>query len=1399
MSGRIKNFTYINKTGLGTWTLSGVLGPNDRTGPATFDVQAGTLVLGNYYGYFTGTTLVDNGGTLKGAGDDFPKNINNNGRVQFEQVTDAAYGGVISGTGMVTKSGSGRLELTGKNTHTGGTNVDAGTLALSGAGTLGASTGITTVTGGTLDLGGTTQTQATLNQFGGTVQGGTLNLGTYQLNDGTLAADSTVNASNLFDFRSGTANGVLRGAGAVQKTTADSVTVAGAGSQVASVEVKDGTLRFEQAGAFTTTGNYTTQAGATTDLGRDHSTLAVGGVFTQAANATLKVTLDATRPVIRADSARLDGLFTFDGFSPNATLPVKASEVTQRVYTLIQTTNGVTGDFTNGQNANTDLDYLLRGAHISADGKDYNLGFRMAWTDGGQAQGTGNFTVKDDTAFQVDTVLADQSAPAGGFASGWDGKSLNKSGGGLLELSAANTYTGGTTVDAGTLALTGAGTLGASTGTTTVSGGTLDLGGTAQTQTALKQFGGTVQSGTLNLGTYQLSGGTLAADTTVNASGLFDFRAGTANGVLHGGALQKTTADSVTVAGAGSQVASVEVQGGTLRFEQTDAFTTTGNYTTQAGATTDLGRDHSTLAVGGVFTQAANATLKVTLDATRPVIKADSASLDGLFTFDGFSPNATSAVKASEVTQRLYTLIQATNGVTGDFTNSQNAQTGLDYLLRDGHISADGKNYNIGFRMAWNDGGQTQGTGDFTVKDDTAFQIDTILADQSLPAGGFASGWDGKSLSKSGGGLLVLSAANTYTGSTTLNGGTLRTDVADSFASSSDVIVNDGVLDLNGNDQTANRLAGTGGEIRLNGATLTANNSTTADNTAYGGDITDGTKAGSLIKTGDGTLTLTGQTGWTGITELRGGELVLDGIDGGAQLTSNIIGTRGTRLTLQNGASLTGWIDPTDVKIDSTSIWRMTDSSLVDNVDLAGAIQFVEPTTLPLSQGRTLTASNWVGRGGTVELYTVLGDDRSVSDRIVIDGGRATGTTGLIIRHAGGNGAQTDQGIRVVETRNGATTETDAFSLAPTSDGYRAGTGTIAAGAYDYYLVRGGNNGVADDWYLSSVDCVNDRSLCEQPDTPMPSQRFRPEVGSYLNNKEAASTMLIHTLHDRQFSAQSDDESTSGDTNGWLRVVNKSSDRTGAGRQDLSDTISLIHGGGDLLHFSDGADGSVRVGAMGAYGTSDNRADNGSLSSHGSVNGYSVGVYGTWFGHQDTRSGPYVDSWLMYGKFDNQVKGQGLESEDYRSSNLSASLETGYSIAIHESKDTKLYIEPQAQVINSKYRANSHTEHTGTVVSGQVDTTLTTRLGVRLHGDLGGVSGIEPIAEVNWWHGPSSQAIEFDGMKVHDALPEDRLEAKVGLQGNLSTAVSVWGQVGIESGEHDYTASKFQVGVKYAW
>jgi outer membrane autotransporter protein len=103
---------------------------------------------------------------------------------------------------------------------------------------------------------------------------------------------------------------------------------------------------------------------------------------------------------------------------------------------------------------------------------------------------------------------------------------------------------------------------------------------------------------------------------------------------------------------------------------------------------------------------------------------------------------------------------------------------------------------------------------------------------------------------------------------------------------------------------------------------------------------------------------------------------------------------------------------------------------------------------------------NYTGTGGQILLNTYLGGDGSPSDRLIINGGTATGSTGLFIHNTTGQGAETTgNGILVVNAINGGTTIPGAFML----------TGEVRGGAFDYDLFRGGLGGSApNDWFLRS-------------------------------------------------------------------------------------------------------------------------------------------------------------------------------------------------------------------------------------------------------------------------------------------------------------------------------------------
>ncbi len=129
-------------------------------------------------------------------------------------------------------------------------------------------------------------------------------------------------------------------------------------------------------------------------------------------------------------------------------------------------------------------------------------------------------------------------------------------------------------------------------------------------------------------------------------------------------------------------------------------------------------------------------------------------------------------------------------------------------------------------------------------------------------------------------------------------------------------------------------------------------------------------------------------------------------------------------------------------------------------------------------------AGNYTGRGGALYLDTVLGDDSSASDRLVISGGSASGTTGIGVRNAGGAGAETvADGILLVQALNGATTAPGAFALFD----------PISVGAYEYFLFKGGvSAGSSENWYLRSTVVSSVTPAPAPPPTDPPVEETPP-------------------------------------------------------------------------------------------------------------------------------------------------------------------------------------------------------------------------------------------------------------------------------------------------------------------
>lgn len=517
-----------------------------------------------------------------------------------------------------------------------------------------------------------------------------------------------------------------------------------------------------------------------------------------------------------------------------------------------------------------------------------------------------------------------------------------------------------------------------------------------------------------------------------------------------------------------------------------------------------------------------------------------------------------------------------------------------------------------------------------------------------------------------------------------------------------------------------------------------------------------------------------------------------------------------TDLAMSRGAAWQGATQTVNaLSMEQGSLWRITGDSTVQSLTLDDStIAFAPP--IGNTHKQLVVQGDYAAHNGKVVLHTTYGDDLSPTDTLVIDAGHASGNTGLIVKRSGGEGAATTIGIPLVETRNGGTTDAKAFVLDAASDGYRQDVGTISAGGYDYMLTRGGRAGHADDWYLvSAAKPVPPEPI--EPETVPPSpptlRAVAPEPDAYLANTDAAILMPIHTLHQRE------DQTLRTETDGqrldgavWLRAEGQS---TSFGGRSVSGNGRLIHAGADLLRFEDSRGGSVRIGTMGMYGSNTtwstrplwnpNAQRYASATARGSVDGYNVGLYGTWYGNRDILTGPHVDTWLMYGAYHNSVGGS-LPGDSYRSRTVAASIEAGYSFGIHSDGNSRFFVEPGAQIVYAHYHAVGH-HSPGGYIGVQRSNDVLTRLGVRVHGvtSVTPTQELRPFIEASWWHGPGSHTLTVDGNPFELRLPRDRAEIKVGATGQLTRHLAVSASIGVQSNLANYAVFRGQLAAKYRW
>ncbi|HBQ7970001.1 TPA: autotransporter outer membrane beta-barrel domain-containing protein, partial [Klebsiella pneumoniae] len=502
------------------------------------------------------------------------------------------------------------------------------------------------------------------------------------------------------------------------------------------------------------------------------------------------------------------------------------------------------------------------------------------------------------------------------------------------------------------------------------------------------------------------------------------------------------------------------------------------------------------------------------------------------------------------------------------------------------------------------------------------------------------------------------------------------------------------------------------------------------------------------------------------------------------------------------------------------AVWNLRDSSTLTSLTLnaGGTINFQHAED---AAWQTLTIKDdFIGNGGKLVFNTVLFDDTSETDKLIVEG-NTSGHTGVEVNNIGGAGAQTVEGIEIV-------------SVGGNSEGTFEKASRIVAGGYDYNVVQKGKN-----WFLTSlvepvdpvdppvdpvdppvdpvdpVDPPVDPVIPPQepvpPAAPPKSEhQYRPEFGSYLANSYAANTLFMTRLHDRLGETQYTDMLTGEQkvTSLWMRNVGGHTRfNDGSGQLKTTANRYVLQLGGDVAQWStDGLD-RWHLGLMAGYGNSHSRSAS-SLTgyrSRGEVNGYSVGLYGTWYANEADKSGTYVDSWVLYNWFDNKVMGQDQATESYRSSGVTASVEAGYSVKVGESDRNSYWIQPKAQAVWMDVQADDHRERNGTRVKDETQGNLMTRLGVKAYIsghnaiDDGKSRTFQPFIEANWIHNTQTTRIRMDDISNDMRGTRNIGELKTGVEGQITPQLSVWGNVAQQIGDKGYSDTQGMLGVKYSF
>lgn len=679
-----------------------------------------------------------------------------------------------------------------------------------------------------------------------------------------------------------------------------------------------------------------------------------------------------------------------------------------------------------------------------------------------------------------------------------------------------------------------------------------------------------------------------------------------------------------------------------------------------------------------------------------------------------------------------------------------------------------------------------------------------------------------------------------------------------------DMKLDDNLFDLSGGEILGNLVTGFGTDtIIVSGGRIGGNISVSGGNdsiTVTGGEIVGEIRASA----GNDSLT------WDGGGIIRSAILMGDGDDrvtlrniSASRLaqTPTLDGGNGSDLLTFDNTTTSGvarYINWETVNLNNQSqldfdgnfvLGDSATGSGVFNIDSSSVVTSARGSLTPFSAGQRATLNNagiidlgsgnsrtsdtltvqgnYAGNGGQLWLQSVLGDDSSPSDKLVVNDGTLAGSTSITVSNLGGTGAATLQnGIQVVQAQGTAISDSGAFRLkAP-----------LSVGAFDYRLFKGGvTAGSANSWYLRSSVVAPPLVAAAVPNpdptvppvlvplvplpvaavgtpplptpvagaAPIPLYRQEVPVWSVLPPAVAQLALTaLGTFHDRQGDQRLLKE-TGAFGAGWGRVYGKNIEQTWAGTVTprLDGSLNGFQVGNDLFGSQTSGGQTQRTGFFVGHsrlkgdvdgfnqGFQDKRAGKIELQ------GDSLGLYWTL----TDPKGWYLDTVAMYTWLNGDSHSERGLKIDNDGHAMTLSVEAGYPVAVADN----WVVEPQLQVINQTVDLKRQDDGISKV-SFDSDTAWTGRLGARLKGryDVAGLP-LEPYLRVNLWHTMSgTDTVTFDdSTEINTRQRSSSADLGLGAILTLAQAVSVYANADYSSNidSNPLRGMSGNLGIRMSW